>query len=182
MTDKNIELLFKTAPLHDIGKVGIPDHILLKPGRFEPHEMAIMKTHTTLGRDAILAAEHELGIEVDFLKYAKEIAYSHHEKWDGSGYPQGLAGEDIPISARLMALADVYDALISRRIYKQGMEHAQAVQIIVEGRGSHFDAEIVDAFLQIQDQFIAISNRYADGVCEIADKQRQIAPYTENIS
>lgn len=146
LTDKNIELLFKTAPLHDIGKVGIPDHILLKPGRFEPHEMAIMKTHTTLGRDAI------------------------------------LAGEAIPISARLMALADVYDALISRRIYKQGMDHAQAVQIIVEGRGSHFDAEIVDAFLQIQDQFIAISNRYADGVCEIADKQRQIAPYTENIS
>ena len=182
LTDKNIELLFKTAPLHDIGKVGIPDHILLKPGRFEPHEMAVMKTHTTLGRDAILAAEHELGIEVDFLKYAKEIAYSHHEKWDGSGYPQGLAGEDIPISARLMALADVYDALISRRIYKQGMDHAQAVRIIVEGRGSHFDAEIVDAFLQIQDQFIAISHRYADGVCEIADKQRQIAPYTDNIS
>jgi putative two-component system response regulator len=111
------------------------------------------------------------------LKCAKEIAYSHHEKWDGSGYPQGLAGEAIPISARLMALADVYDALISRRIYKQGMDHAQAVQIISEGRGTHFDAEIVDAFLEIQDQFIAISNRYADGVM-----QRQIAPFAENIS
>lgn len=178
LTDKNIELLFKTAPLHDIGKVGIPDHILLKPGRFEPHEMAIMKTHTTLGRDAILAAERELGIEVDFLKYAKEIAYSHHEKWDGSGYPQGLAGEQIPISARLMALADVYDALISCRIYKDGMRHEDAVKIIAEGRGTHFDADIVDAFLRIQDQFQAISSRYADGVREVADKQRQVAAFS----
>jgi putative two-component system response regulator len=182
LTDKMIELLFKTAPLHDIGKVGIPDHILLKPGRFEPHEMAIMKTHTTLGYQAILAAEQELGIEVDFLKLAKEIAYSHHEKWDGTGYPQGLAGEDIPIAARLMALADVYDALISRRIYKTGMDHAHAVDIIVEGRGTHFDAEIVDAFLQIQDQFIAISNRYADGVSEIAAKQKQLAPFASSVS
>ncbi|MGK5026968.1 response regulator [Janthinobacterium sp. RB2R34] len=168
LTDKNIELLFKTAPLHDIGKVGIPDHILLKPGRFEPHEMAIMKTHTTLGRDAILAAERELGIEVDFLKHAKEIAYSHHEKWDGSGYPLGLAGEQIPISARLMALADVYDALISSRIYKDGMRHEEAVKIIAQGRGTHFDADMVDAFLLIQEQFRAIASRYADGVREAA--------------
>ena len=178
LTDKNIELLFKTAPLHDIGKVGIPDHILLKPGRFEPHEMAIMKTHTTLGRDAILAAERELGIEVDFLKYAKEIAYSHHEKWDGTGYPQGLAGEQIPISARLMALADVYDALISCRIYKDGMRHEDAVNIIADGRGTHFDADIVDAFLRIQHQFQAISSRYADGVREVADKRRQVAAFS----
>ena len=177
LTDKTIELLFKTAPLHDIGKVGIPDHILLKPGRFEPHEMDIMKTHTTLGRDAILAAERELGIEVDFLKYAKEIAYSHHEKWDGTGYPQGLAGEQIPISARLMALADVYDALISCRIYKDGMRHEDAVSIIAQGRGTHFDADIVDAFLRIQDQFQAIPSRYADGVREIADKQRQVSSF-----
>ena len=178
LTDKTIELLFKTAPLHDIGKVGIPDHILLKPGRFEPHEMAIMQTHTTLGRDAILAAERELGIEVDFLKYAKEIAYSHHEKWDGTGYPLGLAGEQIPISARLMALADVYDALISCRIYKDGMRHEEAVKIIAQGRGTHFDADIVDAFLQIQDQFRAIASRYADGVRELADKQRQVAVFS----
>ena len=178
LTDKNIELLFKTAPLHDIGKVGIPDHILLKPGRFEPHEMDIMKTHTTLGRDAILAAERELGIEVDFLKYAKEIAYSHHEKWDGSGYPLGLAGEQIPISARLMALADVYDALISSRIYKDGMRHEDAVKIIAQGRGTHFDADIVDAFLRIQHQFQAIASRYADGVREVADKRRQVAAFS----
>ncbi len=178
LTDKTIELLFKTAPLHDIGKVGIPDHILLKPGRFEPHEMAIMQTHTTLGRDAILAAERELGIEVDFLKYAKEIAYSHHEKWDGTGYPLGLAGEQIPISARLMALADVYDALISCRVYKDGMRHEEAVKIIAQGRGTHFDADIVDAFLRIGDQFQAIASRYADGVRELADKQRQVAVFS----
>ena len=116
LTPDNIELLFKSAPLHDIGKVGIPDRILLKPGRFEPEEMEIMKTHTTLGRDAIVHAETALSIEVDFLTMAKEIAYSHQEKWNGSGYPEGLSGDDIPISARLMAVADVYDALISRRV------------------------------------------------------------------
>ncbi|CDG85829.1 response regulator [Janthinobacterium agaricidamnosum NBRC 102515 = DSM 9628] len=174
LTDKNIELLFKTAPLHDIGKVGIPDHILLKPGRFEPHEMEIMKTHTTKGRDAILAAEHELGVEVGFLKYAKEIAYSHHEKWDGSGYPQGLAGEAIPISARLMALADVYDALISRRIYKDGLPHDEAAAIIAAGRGTHFDADLVDAFLQIQHEFVAIAQRYADGDREMQQQRDRI--------
>jgi putative two-component system response regulator len=162
LTDKNIELLFKSAPLHDIGKVGIPDRILLKPGRFEPHEMDIMKTHTTLGRDAIVSAEKELGVTVDFLKYAKEIAYGHQEKWDGSGYPEGLAGDAIPISARLMAVADVYDALISRRVYKEGMSHEAAVKIIVDGRGQHFDPDMVDAFLEIQQQFVDIAKRYAD--------------------
>lgn len=177
LTDQNIEMLFKTAPLHDIGKVGIPDHILLKPGRFEPHEMEIMKTHAAKGRDAILAAERELGIEVDFLKHAKEIAYSHHEKWDGSGYPQGLAGDAIPISARLMALADVYDALISRRVYKEGLSHAAAAAIILDGRGTHFDADLVDAFLAIEDQFIAIARRYADGDKELGDKRDSIAAF-----
>jgi len=107
LDERTIDMLFKSAPLHDIGKVGIPDRILLKPGRFEPHEMEIMKTHCALGRDAIQHAEDQLGLEVEFLKYAKEIAYGHQEKWDGSGYPQGLAGDAIPISARLMAVADV---------------------------------------------------------------------------
>ncbi|MBY0242789.1 MAG: two-component system response regulator [Burkholderiaceae bacterium] len=172
LDDQTIELLFKSAPLHDIGKVGIPDRILLKPGRFEPHEMEIMKTHTTLGRDAIISAERELGIEVDFLKYAKEIAYGHQEKWDGSGYPEGLAGDAIPISARLMALADVYDALISRRVYKDGMSHEQAVAIIVEGHGKHFDPDITDAFLDIQRQFVEIAQRYADTDHDM-DKQRE---------
>jgi putative two-component system response regulator len=177
LTEKNIELLFKSAPLHDIGKVGIPDRILLKPGRFEPHEFEIMKTHTTLGRDAILAAEKELGIEVPFLKYAKEIAYSHQEKWDGSGYPQGLAGDAIPISARLMAVADVYDALISKRVYKEGMPHEKAVEIIVQGKGSHFDPDMVDAFLALQDEFRAIAIRYADTDHDIEQKIGKLAVF-----
>ncbi len=174
LTDKNIELLFKSAPLHDIGKVGIPDRILLKPGRFEGNEMEIMKTHTTLGRDAIEQAERELGITVDFLQYAKEIAYGHQEKWDGSGYPQGLSGDDIPISARLMAVADVYDALISRRVYKEGMPHEAAVAIIADGRGKHFDPDMVDAFLALQAEFIDIAKRYADTDHDMEQKRAKV--------
>ncbi len=162
LSDHTITMLFKSAPLHDIGKVGIPDRILLKPGRFEPHEFEIMKTHCKLGRDAIQHAEDQLGLAVEFLKYAKEIAYSHQEKWDGTGYPEGLAGDDIPISARLMAVADVYDALISRRVYKSGMPHEKAVGIIAEGRGTHFDPDIVDAFMALQQQFQDVARRYAD--------------------
>jgi putative two-component system response regulator len=172
--DKVIEMLFKSAPLHDIGKVGIPDKILLKPGKFEPYEFEIMKTHTTLGRDAILQAERELGIEVPFLKYAKEIAYYHQEKWDGSGYPEGLAGDSIPISARLMSLADVYDALISRRVYKDGMSHEKAVKIIDDGKGTHFDPDIVEAFLVLQDEFKTIAARYADSDEDIAKKENYL--------
>jgi len=168
--DKTIELLFKSAPLHDIGKVGIPDRILLKPGRFEPEEFEIMKTHTTLGRDAILQAEKDLGVEMPFLKYAKEIAYSHQEKWDGSGYPEGLSGDDIPISARLMAVADVYDALISRRVYKAPMPHEKAVEIIKEGKGTHFDPDMADAFLELQDEFKKIAATYADSDADLSKK------------
>ncbi|GEC95508.1 MAG: hypothetical protein RLZZ220_2768 [Pseudomonadota bacterium] len=162
LTPRYIEMLFKSAPLHDIGKVGIPDSILLKPGRLSPEEFEIMKTHTTLGRQAIEHAEQLLGMQVDFLSMSKDIAQSHQEKWDGSGYPQQLAGDAIPLSARLMALADVYDALISRRIYKPAMSHAQAAEIIVAGRGQHFDPDVVDAFLAIQDEFQAIARRFSD--------------------
>ncbi|WP_255992248.1 response regulator [Chitinolyticbacter albus] len=162
LTDQVIQLLFKSAPLHDIGKVGIPDRILLKPGRLTPEEFEIMKTHTTLGRDAIQHAEDQLGVDVDFLRYAKEIAYGHQEKWDGAGYPEGLVGDDIPISARLMAVADVYDALISRRVYKESMSHEEAVAIIRNGRGSHFDPDICEAFLACQAEFQAIAARFAD--------------------
>ncbi|MYM85792.1 response regulator [Rugamonas sp. FT82W] len=178
LTDKNIELLFKSAPLHDIGKVGIPDRILLKPGRFEGNEFEIMKTHTTLGRDAIRQAERELGLEVDFLKFAKEIAYGHQEKWDGSGYPEGLSGDDIPISARLMAVADVYDALISRRVYKAGMSHEAAVAIIAEGRGKHFDPDMVDAFMELQQDFIDIAKRYADSDHDMEKNREKIERFT----
>jgi len=174
LTDSMIEMIFKSAPLHDIGKVGIPDRILLKPGRFEPAEFEIMKTHTTLGRDAIQAAETSLGLEVEFLSIAKEIAYGHQEKWDGSGYPEGLKGESIPISARLMAVADVYDALISRRVYKDSMPHEKAIAIIEEGRGSHFDPDMVDAFLAIQDEIKLIAARYADSDADMDVKRKQL--------
>ena len=166
-----IAMLFKSAPLHDIGKVGIPDRILLKPGRFEPHEFEIMKTHTTLGRMAIEHAEKSLGMSVDFLNCAKEIAQWHQEKWDGSGYPDGIGGDDIPVAARLMAVADVYDALISRRVYKEGMPHEKAVQIILEGKGSHFDPDMVDAFMDIQGEFRAIAEAYADSDKDMAKKK-----------
>lgn len=162
LTERNIVTLFKSAPLHDIGKVGIPDCILLKPGKLNVEEFEIMKTHTTLGRDAIEHAERSLGIDVEFLRTAKEIALSHQEKWDGSGYPEGLSGDGIPVSARLMALADVYDALISRRVYKPAMSHEQAVEIILAGRANHFDPDMVDTFIKIQEEFRAIAKRYGD--------------------
>jgi putative two-component system response regulator len=175
LTAHNINILYKSAPLHDIGKVGIPDRILLKPGRFEPEEFEIMKRHTTLGRDAIEQAERSLGTNVEFLSTAKEIALSHHEKWDGSGYPEGLSGDGIPVSARLMALADVYDALISRRIYKDAMPHAKAAQIIRDGSASHFDADIVDAFIELQDEFQAIAARYADSDGDLSKKREYLS-------
>ena len=174
LTDAAITTLFKSAPLHDIGKVGIPDRILLKPGRFTAEEFEIMKTHTTLGREAIEHAEESLGTAVEFLTVAKEIAYSHQEKWDGSGYPEGLAGEAIPVSARLMAVADVYDALISRRVYKEGMPHEAAVAIIVEGRGRHFDPDIVDAFLDVLDEFRAIAARFHDTDSDMERKKEYL--------
>jgi putative two-component system response regulator len=160
LTDEQIEILFESAPLHDIGKVGIPDRILLKPGRFDPEEFEIMKTHTTIGHAAIEEAEAQLGVTIPFLACAKEIALSHQEKWDGSGYPEGRVGRAIPISARLMALADVYDALCSHRVYKSAMAHDEARAIIIDGRGSHFDPDVVDAFAEISDQFAAIADRY----------------------
>lgn len=175
LDDRYILMLFKSAPLHDIGKVGIPDRILLKPDKLTPEEFELMKTHTTLGRDAIHAAERQLGMPVEFLKLAKEIAYSHQEKWDGSGYPEGLKGEAIPLSARLMALADVYDALISRRVYKEGMSHEQALAIISAGRGHHFDPDMVDAFLAIHEEFHAIAQRFIDSDSELAAKRQYLA-------
>jgi putative two-component system response regulator len=163
-----IELLFKSAPLHDIGKVGIPDRILLKPSRLDYEEMEIMKTHTLLGYESIAQAEDRLGTSVGFLRYAKEIALSHQEKWDGSGYPEGRSGDEIPLSARLMAVADVYDALISRRIYKQPFSQQKSIDIMRDGRGSHFDPDILDTFLEHTEEFRTISEQFADHDAEIA--------------
>jgi putative two-component system response regulator len=162
LSEEVVDRVFKAAPLHDIGKVGIPDRILLKPGRLDADEFEIMKTHTTLGRDAIENAQRRVGVSVQLLEVAKEIALSHQEKWDGSGYPEGLAGEAIPLSARLMAVADVYDALISRRVYKAPMSHEQAAAIIVAGAGQHFDPDISDAFVALEQQFRTISTRFDD--------------------
>ncbi|GAB4448903.1 MAG: two-component system response regulator [Rhodocyclaceae bacterium] len=162
LTDARIELLCKSAPLHDIGKVGIPDRILLKPGRLTPEEFEIMKRHTTLGAEAIEGAEGMLGTPESFLACAREIARWHQEQWDGSGYPDGLSGEAIPIPARLMAVADVYDALISRRVYKPALPHEAAVAQILAGRGSHFDPDVVDAFAGLAERFREIALRYAD--------------------
>ena len=162
LTPEKISMLVRSAPLHDIGKVGIPDAILLKPGKLTPEEFEIMKTHAAIGRDAIAKAEAHLGNCGAFLSTAKEIAGGHHEKWDGTGYPDGLMREDIPISARLMALADVYDALISRRVYKEAFPREKAEEIILSGAGTHFDPEIVMAFDLLKDRFWEIAQELKD--------------------
>lgn len=172
LSPADIEMLYKSAPLHDIGKVGIPDAILLKTGRLTDEEFLIMKSHPTLGMQALAIAEQSMA-EADFatqgsfLRFAKEIAHGHHERWDGTGYPRGLAGEAIPVSARLMALADVYDALISRRVYKPPFPHARAVEMILDGRGTHFDPRVVDAFLAHEEDFRQIALANADHQEEI---------------
>jgi len=154
--------LYDSSPLHDIGKVGIPDAILLKPGKLNDTEFDIMKQHAIIGGETLRRAHEEAGAEDGFLRMACEIAFYHHEKWDGSGYPFGLSGDAIPLSARICALADVYDALSSRRPYKEPFPHEKCRAIIVEGRGKHFDPDIVDAFLQLEAQFIETRERYAD--------------------
>jgi putative two-component system response regulator len=162
LSERFIELLARSAPLHDIGKVGIPDHILHKPGKLGPAEWTIMKTHARLGAEAIELAERDIAEPVEFLALAKEITRWHHEKWDGSGYPDGLAGDAIPLSARLMTLADVFDALISRRVYKPAMPFAVARDVIAAERGRQFDPDVTDAFLSGFEEFAAIAQRYRD--------------------
>ena len=161
LDDQTIELLYKSAPLHDIGKVGIPDAILLKPGKLTDDEFEIMKTHASIGAEALATAEGQLGSN-SFLRFAREISETHHEKWDGSGYPNGLKGEDIPLSGRLMALADVYDALISKRVYKPAFSHEKAKSILIDGKGTHFDPDIVDAFIECEQAFVDIATKYSD--------------------
>ncbi|MBF0229472.1 MAG: two-component system response regulator [Desulfamplus sp.] len=161
LTNDYIDLLTKSAPLHDIGKVGVPDSILLKPGRLTDEEFEEMKKHATYGRDIIAASEKSLG-EESFLTLAREIAYTHHEKWDGSGYPEGTKGDEIPLSGRIMAIADVYDALISKRVYKAPFLHAKALEIITKGSGTHFDPDVANAFIEHENEFRLIALKYAD--------------------
>jgi len=160
LTEEHIALLYRAAPLHDIGKVGVPDAILFKTGRLTDQEFNLMKLHTVYGRDAIAGVERTLGASNGFLQYAREICYSHQEKWDGSGYPEGLRGEQIPVSARLMAVADVYDALISKRLYRPAFSHETAVELIRQARGEHFDPDVVDAMLAIEETFMAIGTEF----------------------
>ena len=162
LSDYYIQMLARSAPLHDLGKIGIPDAILQKPGKLNSREWEIMKNHANLGSIAIELAEQEANCTVAFLVLAKEIAHWHHEKWDGSGYPDGLSGEAIPLSARIMALADVFDALSSRRVYKAPMSLEKVKRVIVEGRGQHFDPDLVDTFIDHFEDFCEIANQYRD--------------------
>lgn len=160
LTTSMIDLIYKSAPLHDSGKVGIPDAILLKPGRLSEEEFEIMKQHPLIGSQALQSAQAVLGNN-SFLNVACEIMETHHEKWDGTGYPAGLKGDQIPISGRLMALADVYDALISERVYKAAFSHEKAKAIIIEGKGKHFDPDVVNAFLELETTFQKIAEEFA---------------------
>ncbi len=174
LADDKLGMIVKAAPLHDVGKVGVPDSILLKPGKLTADEFTIMKCHATIGGDAISrameqamasagpAAAEQAARAFAFLLVAREIAVGHHEKWDGSGYPAGLAGDAIPVSARLMALADVFDALMTRRVYKPPFDLEETTRIIIEGRASHFDPDVVDAFLACREQFAEVAARFAD--------------------
>ncbi|WP_153556617.1 HD domain-containing phosphohydrolase [Roseimaritima sediminicola] len=158
-----IQSIYETSPLHDIGKVAIPDRVLLKPGRLTPEEFAIMTQHAQIGGDTLRAVA-EAYPEAVFLRMAYEIAMTHHERWDGTGYPRGLSGEDIPLSGRIVAVADVYDALTSQRVYKPAYSHEKAVQIIRESSGSHFDPAVVRAFLILEDRFREINRELGDVV------------------
>jgi putative two-component system response regulator len=179
---ETINVLCNSVPLYDMGSVGIPDRILLKPGRLTPAEVAIMRTHTTIGFEAIVRAEKTLGRPSPLLAITKELVLSHQEKWDGSGYPERLSGTRIPVSARIMAIADVYDALISK-VYKAGVPHDRAVQVIFCERGAHFDPDMVDAFIEIQDEFESIARRHADTdsdmQCKIEYMANAIADHAE---
>jgi putative two-component system response regulator len=161
VNERFIEELFSSSPLHDIGKVGIPDRILLKPGKLSPEEFEIMKLHSRVGGETLRAADREAG-QHSFLGMACAIALHHHEKWDGSGYPDGLRGLEIPLEARIVALGDVYDALRSKRPYKEPFTHERAREIILAGRNTHFDTNVVDAFTRCENQFIRIANEWQD--------------------
>jgi putative two-component system response regulator len=157
-----IQLLYLTSPLHDIGKVGIPDNVLLKPGRLTPEEFEVMKQHVLIGGQTLNAAV-QAHPRAKYLQVARDIAFTHHEKFDGSGYPYQLRGEEIPLCGRIVALSDVYDALTTRRVYKPAYSHDVAKQIILDGRGKHFDPDVVDAFEANEERFITVKEQLDDG-------------------
>lgn len=168
LTPKHIDYIAKAAPLHDIGKIAIPDHILLKPGKHTPEEFEIMKTHTIKGEGMLARTRHEMGEDNLMLNFASQIARHHHERWDGTGYPDRLHGENIPLAARLMAVADFYDALRSHRPYKNAFSHEDAVQMLIDQRGKQFDPALVDAFITLQNEFCRIAAQLADDTLDSA--------------
>ncbi|MCP1607212.1 putative two-component system response regulator [Pseudomonas citronellolis] len=172
---EQIELLARSAQLHDIGKVAVPDRVLLNPGQLSPEDQLLMQSHTRIGHDALAAAERRLGSPAEFLRYAKEIAYGHHERWDGSGYPRGLRGEQIPLSARLLALIDCYDELTSRHPYHATLAPDEARQQVLAASGSHFDPQVVEAFAEVADGFAAIAIRYADDAQALGSEIERMA-------
>lgn len=175
LTDAYVDMLVLCVPMYDMGTVGVPDRILLKPGKLTPDELAIMRQHTTLGYEAMVRAETTLQLHSPLLNMAKDVALCHHEKWNGAGYPKGLLGPVIPLAARIVAVADVYDALIAAKVYKDGMAHEKAMQIIVSERGAHFDPDVVDAFVEVQAEFAAIAQRYADTDADMQQKIEYMA-------
>jgi putative two-component system response regulator len=170
LSDAYITALCASVPMYDIGTVAIPDRILLKPGRLTAEEVGIMSTHTSHGYEAIVRSEKSLGLRSPVLTFAKELTLCHHEKWNGKGYPKGLSETQIPLSARLVAVADVYDALISNKIYRQGISHEAAVGIVFSERGQHFDPDVVDAFMELTVEFEQVAHRYADSESDMQNK------------
>ncbi len=170
LTPETLDLIVRVCPIHDIGNIAVPDSILLKPGRLKPEELAVMQQHTVFGKNVIEEAELEAGTSSLYLQTARQLVYGHHERWDGSGYPQGLKGDAIPLPARMLAVVDVYDAVISKRLYKPARSHHEALEIIVGGRGTAFDPGVVDAFMAVHDQIEAVAQRLQDTELEMQDQ------------
>jgi putative two-component system response regulator len=176
LDEKTIETILYAAPMHDLGKIGIPDHILLKPAMLDPAEWEIMKTHTVIGAKILN------GSDAEYIKMGEIIARSHHEKWDGSGYPDGLKGKKIPISGRITAIADVFDALTSKRPYKEPFSVEDSLVIIRAGRGNHFDPDVVDAFFAIQDEILAIKKEYDNDNKQLFDNLSKLKALSRQYS
>jgi putative two-component system response regulator len=181
LSDAEADIIIRASPLQDIGKSGIPDRILLKPGKLTQEEFDLVKTHPTIAFEALQYAEKALGKPSAFLRYAKEIAYCHQEKWDGTGYPRQLAGKKIPLAARLAAIVDVYNAITSKRVYKAALSHDEAIQIIQENRGISFDPQITDAFVFLSQEILATARKFAEKYDEQAEIRRLESAVAEAI-
>lgn len=183
LTPQMIEMIVMATPLHDIGKVGLPDRVLLNPGRLSEEEFDVMKTHTTIGKDILEKTARIVGSHHEFLAVAIDIAYTHQEKWDGSGYPRGLQGSKIPLCGRMMAIVDVYDALISRRLYRPPVSHEKAVEIIFSENGQHFDPGMVETFVAVADRFQEIYRRYPNTDADLmAYAERLATDFAEQVN